>query len=118
MPDPPTPSVNGHVLSVPALQASMSMLSLEPAARMFGWLASTATAGSFCLFCENGVTGLPTVTNASVDAALTGTAGNTSTAAIAARNNRETRLIQGPPFWPSVMGLGGIDAGRSHKRAV
>src|SRR5438067_6951047 len=43
----------------------MSMLSFEPATRTFGWFASTASAGSFCLFCENGVTGLPTVTSAS-----------------------------------------------------
>jgi hypothetical protein len=28
-------------------------------------LASIATDGSFCLFCENGVVGLPTVTRAS-----------------------------------------------------
>src|SRR5438309_3659806 len=44
----------------------MSMLSLAPATRMFGWLASTAIAGSFCLFCEKGDAGLPTVTFASV----------------------------------------------------
>ena len=37
----------------------MSMLSFAPATRMFGWFASTASAGSFCLFCENGVVGLP-----------------------------------------------------------
>jgi hypothetical protein len=36
IPDAPTPSVNGHVLSVPALQASMSMLSFAPAARTPG----------------------------------------------------------------------------------
>jgi hypothetical protein len=34
---------------------------------MFGWFASTASAGSFCLFCENGVAGLwlPMLTNVS-----------------------------------------------------
>src|ERR1700761_5505469 len=41
----------------------MSMLSLAPATITDGWLASIATAGSFCLFCENGDTGLPTVTS-------------------------------------------------------
>src|SRR6266550_7582312 len=65
MPDTPTPGVNGQVLSAPALQPSMSMLSFAPAATMFGWAASMATAGSFCLFCENGVVGLPTVTSMS-----------------------------------------------------
>ena len=43
MPETPTPGVNGQSLSGPALQASMSMLSLAPAARTFGWLASIAT---------------------------------------------------------------------------
>jgi hypothetical protein len=32
---------------------------------MFGELASAVIVGSFCLFCENGVLGLPFVTNAS-----------------------------------------------------
>jgi hypothetical protein len=53
------------VLSVPALQASMSTSSLAPAASTVGFDAFTATAGSFCLFCENGPGGLPTVTSAS-----------------------------------------------------
>src|SRR3954464_14791972 len=65
MPEAPMPGVNGHVPGSPAAQVSMSMLSLEPAARMLGWFASTATAGSFCLFCENGPVGLPTVTSES-----------------------------------------------------
>src|SRR5919197_2135340 len=65
MPDPPTSGVNGQVLSVPALQASMSMLSFAPAATMSGSIGLMATVGSFCLFCENGVVGLPTVTNGS-----------------------------------------------------
>ena len=43
----------------------MSMLSFEPAASTVGWLASIATAGSFCLFAENGELGLPTVTSVS-----------------------------------------------------
>src|SRR5919206_3437844 len=65
MPETPTPSVNGQSLSGPALQASMSMLSFAPAATTFVATGLTATAGSFCLFCENGVVGLPTVTSAS-----------------------------------------------------
>src|SRR5215210_1910711 len=64
-PDPPTPSVNGQSVSGPALQASMSMLSLAPATTTLGWFASIATAGSFCLFCENGPVGLPTDTSVS-----------------------------------------------------
>src|SRR5437867_6927095 len=41
------------------------MLSLAPAASTFGLCASTASAGSFCLFCENGDGGLPTLTRVS-----------------------------------------------------
>src|SRR5215211_3612655 len=69
MPEPPTPGVNGQVVGSPALQASMSMLSLEPAASTSSWLASIASAGSFCLFCENGLDGLPTETSRSPGAA-------------------------------------------------
>ena len=65
MPDTPTPSVNGQVVGSPAAHASMSMLSLAPDASTVGWFASIATAGSFCLFCENGDDGLPTVTSTS-----------------------------------------------------
>src|SRR3954468_14123443 len=65
MPETPTPGVNGHVLSAAALHASMSMLSLAPAATTFGCIGSMATAGSFCLFCENGPVGLPAVTRLS-----------------------------------------------------
>src|SRR3954451_10808367 len=57
------PGVNGHVVGSPAAQVSMSMLSFEPAASTSGCFWSTATAGSFCLFCENGPVGLPTVTS-------------------------------------------------------
>src|SRR5215211_6680744 len=65
MPETPTPGVNGQVVGSPALQDSMSMLSFAPAARMFGCAASTAIAGSFCLFCENTASLLPTVTSRS-----------------------------------------------------
>src|SRR5436853_518091 len=43
----------------------MSTSSFAPAASTFGWLASTASEGSFCLFCEKGPAGLPTVTKVS-----------------------------------------------------
>src|SRR5579859_2464074 len=65
MPDTPMPGVNGHDVSLPALQASSSISSLEPAARIVGLFALTAIAGSFCLFCENGVGGLPLLTSTS-----------------------------------------------------
>ena len=35
------------------------MFSFAPAAKMLGWFWSTARAGSFCLFSENGLVGLP-----------------------------------------------------------
>ena len=66
MPETPTPGVNGQVFAVPAAHDSRSISSLEPAATTLGSLASMATAGSFCLFCENGVAGLPTDTMVSV----------------------------------------------------
>src|SRR2546425_11955651 len=84
MPEPPTPPVNGHVLSVPALHASRSMLSFAPAASTFGCAASTASAGSFCLFCENGPEGLPTLTRGSLPFAAPATA-TTDAASPAAR---------------------------------
>src|SRR5215218_608377 len=78
-PEPPTPSVNGQSVSGPALQASMSMLSLAPATTTSGWFASIATAGSFCLFCENGPGGLPTDTSVSLP--CTAKAGRATSAA-------------------------------------
>ena len=71
MPDVPTSGVNGHVVSFPALHGSRSMLSLAPAARIVGSFASIATAGSFCLFCGNGVLG-PAVTSDSPACAAAG----------------------------------------------
>src|SRR5712692_1820308 len=60
----------------------MSMLSFAPAARTLGWLASTASAGSFCLFCENGVDGLPAETRVSgLSARATPTMAPTASAA-------------------------------------
>src|SRR4051812_6891089 len=66
------PGVNGHVVSSPALHASRSISSFAPATRTFGWLASIATAGSFCLFCANGEAGLPALTLVSVPTAVAG----------------------------------------------
>src|SRR3954447_26683704 len=75
-PETPTPSVNGQSVSGPALQASMSISSFAPAALYAGLLGSTATAGSFCLFWENGngAYGLPVVTSASCCADAAGAA--------------------------------------------
>src|ERR687888_705749 len=61
----PTPTVNGQVTSLRLLQASRSTSSFTPAAAIDGSIGFTATAGSFCLFCGNGVDGLPTVTSVS-----------------------------------------------------
>src|SRR5207249_4857289 len=80
-PEAPTPPVNGQVVSSPGLQASSSISSLEPATRMLGRLASTASAGSFCLFSENGVGGLPTDTSVSGLNAIAGIAASSATAA-------------------------------------
>ena len=55
MPDRPIPGVKGHVVASPAAHASMSISSFAPAASTVGWLTSRASAGSFSLFCENGV---------------------------------------------------------------
>src|SRR5438132_13649772 len=63
-PETPTPAVNGHVVSLPALHASMSISSFEPATRMFGCDALTASPRSFCLFSDNWAGGLPTFTSA------------------------------------------------------
>ena len=80
----------------------MSMLSLEPAASTVGWLASIATAGSFCLFAENGELGLPTVTSVSALSAWALPIGATSSAATAPMTRTRNRVRMHPPF-----GLGG-----------
>src|ERR1041384_6560177 len=76
MPEVPTPGVNGHVVSSPALHASMSRSSLAPATRVWLLLGSTASAGSFCLFSENGEVAPPTVGNwvSGFNASASGTA--------------------------------------------
>ena len=67
MPDVPTPGVKGHELP---LQPCTSISSLEPAASTLGELASTAIAGSFCLFWAKGDGGLPEETRVSFGAAV------------------------------------------------
>src|SRR5205085_4536985 len=74
----------------------MSMFSLTPATTTLGWLASIATAGSFCLFCENGPGGLPLVTRASPGAAIAGVAANSSRPAARAATNAPFRMSKPP----------------------
>src|SRR5437660_11451475 len=81
MPDVPTPGVNGQVVGSPALQASKSISSFAPAARTLGLWASTARAGSFCLFAENGDAGLPMDTRVSPAAATAEESANNSDSA-------------------------------------
>ena len=66
------------VVSAPALQASMSMLSLEPAARTVGMPGSIGEAGSFCLLVENGPLGLPVLTSVSLGSGSTASSGGQS----------------------------------------
>src|ERR1700693_5822543 len=70
MPETPMPGVNGQLFP---LHGARSISSLDPAARTDGLFASTAIAGSFCLFCGNVVCGLPLLTSTS----LAATAGTT-----------------------------------------
>src|SRR5258707_1382545 len=57
------PGVKGHGLDGNwLLHACSSISSFEPATMMLLLWASTAMAGSFCLFCENGNVGLALVT--------------------------------------------------------
>src|SRR5215218_988206 len=104
MPEPPTPAVNGQVVGSPALQASMSMLSFDPAASTSSLLASIASAGSFCLFCENGVDRfwLPTVTSRSPGAPTAPGTANANAAASTAKNHR--LLLITSPFYDAECG--------------
>lgn len=93
MPDPPTPSVNGQVVSSPALQASWSMLSFAPATTTLGWFGSMATAGSFCLLWLKTESSLPTVTSVSPPwLAVAGTCPNASVATVT-RLSTPTRTL-------------------------
>src|SRR6059058_6322084 len=96
MPETPTPSVNGQVVGSPALHDSSSISSLAPDTTMFGWAASIATAGSFCLFCENGVTGLPTLTRVSAGGDATAAPTPTVMTATVARMLKRTDLMSAP----------------------
>src|SRR4051794_11098022 len=60
------PWTNGQLLPS---QSGSSISSFEPASTMLVWSGSTATAGSFCLFCGNGDGLLPTETSVSAIAA-------------------------------------------------
>ncbi len=75
------PRVNGHLAGSPALQASSSTSSFEPATTTLGELASIAMAGSFCLFWENGLVELPFVTRTSPPEAEAGAASSKASAA-------------------------------------
>jgi hypothetical protein len=90
-PDTPTPGVNGQVVGSPASQDSRSMLSLAPAARIWGLAGLTATAGSFCLFWEKMVSLLPTVTSVSGINAAAGPAASITTS----DNSRPTSTARG-----------------------
>src|SRR5205807_6524831 len=57
--------------------------------------ASTASAGSFCLFCENGAVGLPKVTSVS-GLNAPATAVRTSAATATSGTTRRNRLISPP----------------------
>src|SRR5947209_5503924 len=69
------------------------MLSFAAATRMFGLSASIATAGSYCLFCENGLGGLPTDTSVSELNAPASPTPMAATAAPAARLTNSFRML-------------------------
>src|SRR4029450_7941850 len=66
MPEVPTPGVKEQSLP---LHGATSISSLAPTASIDGCAGSTAMDGSFCLFCGNGVGGLPAL--ATLSAAVT-----------------------------------------------
>src|SRR5215211_4821719 len=91
MPDTPTSVVNGQSVCGPALQASISRLSFAPAATSHGCAGSTVTAGSFCLFLENGPSGLPTETSVSPVVVCATAANGTATSAAITRASSPVR---------------------------
>jgi hypothetical protein len=107
------PSVKGQVVGSPASHASMSMLSFDPATRTFVWTGSTATAGSFCLFCENGASGLPTVTSvspaahagATVAATIAASARQTSPARMNGLMGHHLPFVDRPARPPTYAGM-------------
>ena len=71
----------------------MSISSLTPAAAIAGAIGFTATAGSFCLFCENGVGGLLLVTSVSLPFAVApAIAASPSDAVASAQSARSLRM--------------------------
>src|ERR671924_1572452 len=91
------PGVNGHVTSLRLLQASRSTSSLAPAAAIDGSIGFTATAGSFCLFCGNGVDGLPTVTSVSEPLGVAAATPTTSASAPSAATVAVTSFLMNAP---------------------
>src|SRR6266542_2798999 len=99
MPERPTPAVNGHEVGSPALQASRSISSFEPAARTVVSCASIAMDGSFCLFWAKGLGGLPTDTRVSLPRAVAEIPGSSMEASneiVAARKARRFQPIPTP----------------------
>ena len=92
-------------MSSPALQSSISMLSFAPATITFGANASTARAGSFCLFCENGAGSLAVLTSESL-ASVTAPPelARTSTVRSAAASGRAKTFLM---FTISLIGCSG-----------
>ena len=75
----------------------MSTSSLTPAAAIVGSIGLTATAGSFCLFCENGDGGLFTVTSVSLPGGVAAArATGMSSATATTRAARTRRFILSP----------------------
>ena len=111
----PTPFVKGHVLGSPALHASRSISSFDPATTTDGLCASMPTVGSFCLFWAKGEGGLPTDTSVSPWADA-GTAGSASVAVTAATPSRtRTRFTTMPSLLAGKRTLGGHLTGLRRK---
>ena len=75
---------------------------MTPAAAMLGRYGLTATAGSFCLFCENGDGLLPLVTRVSSVVAVAPATPTANATAISATLNNvsggENLFMSSPPF--------------------
>src|ERR687885_2080806 len=97
MPETPTPAVNGQVTSLRLLQASRSISSFTPAAAIAGSAGLTTAAGSFCLFCGNGVGGLPIVTSVSEPLGVAPASATTTSAAAAASAAVTSTFLISPP---------------------
>src|SRR5262245_52266166 len=80
------------------------MLSLAPAASTDGFAGSIAIAGSFCLFCENGVVGLPALTRTSCAAAGEVPAARAATQSRPAAETRTGRQLRTRTSWVGEVG--------------